>query len=153
MTLTREEILNQPAGRKLDRWIQEHIFKWIPWKEQRGDYFAITFQKPGDREPFMKTQRREEAKQRYQIIPYSEINDMLHDVYGDKNWSTDISAAWEVEEKIAVLEKEGHYVKALCDVVGTPRDGTRTLAMDDWRMLHAKPEQRCKAALLAVLNL
>ncbi|MEK3717939.1 hypothetical protein [Paenibacillus sp. FSL R7-0333] len=85
--------------------------------------------------------------------------DMLH--CGPKGWrvaedyypSNHIGDTWEMEEQIAVLEKEGYYVKALCDVVGTPRDGTRILAMDDWRMLHAKPEQRCKAALIAVLNL
>lgn len=67
--------------------------------------------------------------------------------------SEDISASWEVEERIASRKDQGWYVRALCDIVGTPRDGTRTLAMDDWRLIHATPEQRCKAALLAVLNL
>lgn len=153
MTLTREEILAMEPGRKLNRLVQEHILKWIPWQEGRGDYTAIVYQKPGEREPYMKSLRWETAKERYSVITYAEINEMVHAVYGDKEWSTEISAAWEVEERIAVLEREGHYVKALCDVVGTPRDGTRILAMDDWRMLHARPEQRCKAALLAVLNL
>ncbi|MNC33206.1 hypothetical protein D3C75_815900 [compost metagenome] len=146
MTLTREEILNQPPGRKLDRWIQEHIFNWIPWAEQRRDYTAIVYQKPGEREPYMRTQRWEEAKERYSIIPYSEIDFLLHAVYGDEDWSTSISAAWEVFVKFD-LPSVGMYVDQddnewfTCNI-GTHRATGKTA-----------PEAICKCALLAVLNL
>lgn len=124
MTLTREEIQGMKPGKKLNDLVMQHIFKMK--KEPVGESFTWVY----------------------------EVDEKIMD------WrphyfspSADICAAWDMEEHISGIEKEGYYVKALCDVVGTPRDGTRMLAMDDWRMLHAKPEQRCKAALLAVLNL
>lgn len=129
MTLTREEIINQPPGIQLDQWVSVHVMGFEIRKEYLRD------------QSFYEFYYREGYK--YENVHYPD------------EWqpSRFIDVAWEVEEHIAVLEKEGHYVNALCDVVGTPRDGTRVLAMDDWRMLHAKPDQRCKAALLAVLNL
>ncbi|MDH6373556.1 hypothetical protein M2444_005388 [Paenibacillus sp. PastF-3] len=96
MTLTREEILNQSSGRKLDRWIQEHVFNWIPWAEQRGDYLIVAFQKPGESEPYKRSQNWKSQMDRYSVIQYSDLDPMKHAVYGDKDWSTDISAAWEV---------------------------------------------------------
>lgn len=124
MTLTREEILAKKQSKELNDLVMQHIFKMK--KKPEGESFTWVDEVDGD------------------------IVDWQPAYFSP---STNISAAWDVEERIAVLEKEGQYVKALCDVVGTPRDGTRELAMDDWRILHAKPEQRCKAALLAVLNL
>lgn len=149
MTLTREEILNQPPGRKLDRWIQEHIFKWIPWAEQRREYIAIVYQKPGEREPYTRVQNWEKEKERYSIIPYSEIDFLLHAVYGDEDWSTNISAAWKVDEKIRELgldEVWGNRISRIIFMDNERPSGTFDIA-------HASAEQRCKAALLAVLNL
>ncbi|OME59466.1 hypothetical protein [Paenibacillus odorifer] len=124
MTLTREEIQGMKSGKKLNDLVMQHIFKMK--KEPVGESFTWVYEVDG------------------------KIMDWRPHYF---NPSADISAAWEVEEFIAKRNDHGWYVRALCDVVGTPRDGTRVLAMDDWRMLHAKPEQRCKAALLAVLNL
>lgn len=59
-----------------------------------------------------------------------------------------ISAAWEVEEKIKELRLQAKYCEALKQVViGTGE----YVGMFDY--IHATPEQRCKAALLAVLDL
>ncbi|ASA25403.1 hypothetical protein [Paenibacillus donghaensis] len=154
MTLTREEILAMEPGRQLNRLVQEHILKWIPWQEGRGDYTAIVYQNPGEREPYMRTQRWETAKERYSIIAYSDIDEMVHAVYGDKGWSTDISAAWEVEERILALylnEQPGlidDYIDSLMDVIRKEHGFSPA-----FRLAHATPEQRCKAALMAVLGL
>ncbi|OME58207.1 hypothetical protein BSK59_08465 [Paenibacillus odorifer] len=60
----------------------------------------------------------------------------------------DISAAWEVEECIKELRVHTRYVACLKQVlVGTGE----YVGMFDY--IHATAEQRCKAALLAVLNL
>ncbi|MEK5416333.1 BC1872 family protein [Paenibacillus sp. FSL L8-0708] len=60
----------------------------------------------------------------------------------------DISEAWEVEERIKVLRLHTGYVSCIKQVlVGTGE----YVGMFDY--IHATAEQRCKAALLAVLNL
>ncbi|MEK5419398.1 BC1872 family protein [Paenibacillus sp. FSL L8-0708] len=65
-----------------------------------------------------------------------------------KQYSKDISAAWEVEERIKVLRLHTGYVSCIKQVlVGTGE----YVGMFDY--IHATAEQRCKAALLAVLNL
>ncbi|KGE20609.1 BC1872 family protein [Paenibacillus wynnii] len=102
MTLTREEILNQPAGQILNQWVAVNIMCFDPGVVQYGDWCP----------------------------------------------SEDISAAWEVEEKIKEMAKDeplhiGYYMTELILIVGS----------NGFNMIHATPEQRCKAALLAVLNL
>lgn len=63
----------------------------------------------------------------------------------DWNPGEDISAAWEVEETFkSDTGKQAAYVKCLKDVLGD------NAYMFDF--IHATPEQRCKAALLAVLE-
>jgi hypothetical protein len=155
MTLTREEIINQRPGRQLDRWIQEHIFNWVPWAEQRRDYVVVTFQKPGEREPYRGSQNWESQMECYSIIQFSEIDPMKHAVYGDKDWSTDISAAWEV---VTHLMNDHKDVKVLCVSFEVNRlfdcivhDGEQQLSVA--AMQSSAAEAICKAALLAVLNL
>lgn len=147
MTLTREEIINQRPGRQLDRWIQEHVFNWVPWAEQRGDYLVVTFQKPGEREPYRGSQNWESQMERYSIIQFSEIDPMKHAVYGDKDWSTDISAAWKVLDKVIEMGMEvnvGYYQKWDCAL-----DYRST----QWNeQADTAPEAICKTALLAVLG-
>ena len=67
-------------------------------------------------------------------------------------YSTDISAAFEVE-KIAIEKDPAMYVHALASVVfGCSQvqdiSDIRKICM----LIHATPEQRCKAALLAVME-
>lgn len=149
--MTREEILAMEPGRELDRLIQEHVFKWIPWQEGRGDYTAIVYQKPGEQEPYMRTQRWEIAKERYSIIPYSEINEMVHAVYGDKYWSSDISAAWEVVDKlkIAIIPQSPSAPKELSYYAEYENE---PYVKKIHVFAETAPEAICKVALLAVLE-
>ena len=60
-------------------------------------------------------------------------------------YSTNISAAMEVENRIAELGLENEYTIALWDAVGTGTPSSRSL----WFCIHATPEQRCLAAIEA----
>ena len=104
--LTREEILNEPAGRKLDAWVAEKVMGLpVTAKKKRFEYVHIA--------PF----------------------------------STDISAAWEVVEKM----QQTKFVRVQCDngdywckiggeILGVKAQGdTAPLAI-------------CRAALLAVID-
>lgn len=64
-----------------------------------------------------------------------------------KRYSRDISAAYEVEEKIKELGLQVKYTQALkLLIIG---EGEYAGMFD---FIHATPEQRCKAALIAVLE-
>jgi hypothetical protein len=78
-------------GAELDLKVVEVLFRWIAWMEQRGELTYVVFQKLGDREPYMRTQRWEEAMKRYKQIPFSEINCIKHIVCGVPEFST----TWE----------------------------------------------------------
>ncbi|MDP9675374.1 BC1872 family protein [Paenibacillus polymyxa] len=63
-------------------------------------------------------------------------------------YSLEISSAWEAEKKIKELRLQAKYCIALKQIViGTGE----YVGMFDY--IHATPEQRCKAALLAVLDI
>lgn len=62
-------------------------------------------------------------------------------------YSKMISAAWEVEEKIKELRLHVKYCQALKEVVISTGE---YVGLFDY--IHATPEQRCKSALLAVLE-
>lgn len=71
--------------------------------------------------------------------------DEYRDGWVRKRYSEDMSAAWEVEEAFKDdMSKQGRYVSSLKDVLGE-----NSLMFD---FIHATPAQRCKAALLAVLE-
>lgn len=65
-----------------------------------------------------------------------------------KPYSKDISAAWEVEDQIKELRVHTGYVSCLKQVLASTGE---YVGMFDY--IHATAEQRCKAALLAVLKL
>lgn len=67
-------------------------------------------------------------------------------------YSTDISVAFEMEnhlEQIGLVDEYGFQVYAITEADET-RAGIRNTNM--FKIVHASPEQRCKAALLAVLE-
>lgn len=125
--MTREEILAMEPGRNLNALVATNLMGW-----ELTDVHETV----------------------YDIEGRPEGGSLWRDDEGDAAWlpdySNSLTAAWEVEELMS--DDMGKYVKALCDVVGTPRDGTRLFASDDWRLIHASPSDRCKAALLAVLG-
>lgn len=60
------------------------------------------------------------------------------------NYSTDISAAWEMEEE--AYRNNGEYTRLLAKIT---QSEVLPYWINQFRLLHATPEQRCKAALLA----
>lgn len=150
--MTREEILNMKPGGELDLLVMEHVFKMVAWEERRGDYLHVTFQSSGDREPYMRTRDWQSRKERYRVIPFSEINLMKHIVYGVKDCSSDISAAWEVWNK---MFQEGFIFK-----LSQFSDGTYQIEVFSIQKgflfpsdyFATAPEAIVKAALLAVIE-
>ena len=66
--------------------------------------------------------------------------------------STDICAAYEMEEEIEQRGLAEAYVRALIDITtgNLMRHDLRGLYEDDmWKVAHASPAQRCRAALAA----
>lgn len=63
-------------------------------------------------------------------------------------YSTDIAAAWEVEEKIKELGLQRKYAEALGIVIA--ESGHKGLYVEPFELIHATPEQRCLAALKAI---
>jgi hypothetical protein len=66
-------------------------------------------------------------------------------------YSTDISSAWEMEEALYAKTPDMgmRYAKELINLMGI-RDDRRLSHLS--KLIRATPEQRCKAALLAVME-
>ena len=120
--MTRDEILSMEPGRELDVLVMRIVFK--AEKKDIGD----------------------------ECYWVSEVN-------GEEvcwpRWfspSTDISSAFEAEE-IAIEKDPAMYIHALAGVVF---DYNQVQDISDIKklclLIHATPEQRCKAALLAVMD-
>lgn len=150
-TMTWEEIQNTNQGTDLNLLVAEHVMKWIAWKEQRGEYTYVIFQRPGEREPYMRSKNWQAEQKRYEQIRYSEINRNKHIVMGLNEWSTDISAAWEVVEE---LQGSHLYtdIRTCADFyevwIIDHATGKETVTVAHPKLPHAI----CKAALLAVLG-
>lgn len=84
---------------------------------------------------------------------YKGNNSYVKETYERITWrivptySTNMSLAWRVEEQIKELGLRVQYTVALKSVV---LNSGEYVGMFDY--IHATPEQRCKSALLAVLN-
>lgn len=150
--MTRDEVLAMKPGPSLNLLVAEKVLGWIAWEEKRGEYTYVVFQRPGEHEPYRKMKGRETEKERYRKIPFSEIDRNKHIVAGEKDWSTDISAAWEVAEKVFDslsfrIGREGYTVNESgmweCQIGGLNQSIKARTA----------PEAICKAALLAVMDL
>jgi hypothetical protein len=66
----------------------------------------------------------------------------LHVVGENKPYSTDIAAMWEVEEMIYQKGLAEKYITNLILITGST----------GFHLVHASPADRCKAALLAVMD-
>ncbi|KQY83756.1 hypothetical protein ASD24_29555 [Paenibacillus sp. Root52] len=146
--LTMEKILSENSSTQLNGWVQEHVLGWIAWAEQRKDYISITFQKPGEREPYRIYKDWESMKERYTVIPYSQIDIYQHAVYGDGEFSTNIAATWQVEERFHEPRLRARYTNQLKKIMLSSKG-----ECDTYDMIHASPADRCKAAIMTVLNL
>ena len=66
-------------------------------------------------------------------------------------WSTDIAAAWRLEERIAELGLIDEYCVYLNAIANTHWDEGKRQPQQ-WQLIHATPEDRCRAASMAVEN-
>ena len=147
--MNKEQILEMGRN-ELNLAIAEKVLGWTAWEEKRGEYTYIVFQKPGEREPYKKTQKWETAMQRYRQIGFDEIDPFNHIVTGVKEWSSDIAAAWEVVEKPEIMDRIqiGVYPTSFGKWVARSfMPGYEITVQAD-----RAPEAICKAALLAVLE-
>lgn len=116
--MTRDKVLAMEPGIELDDEIRL-MFGWTKYREKEDGTFACWVTPEGKQWTYPSSGR----------LP---------------RYSTDISAAWEVEEKIKVMSIDvvRQYVSNIYEVSG-----------HGFVAIHASPEDRCKAALLAVLGL
>lgn len=142
--MTKEEIM-QLEGRELDKAVAKIIFegRTITKQSRLSDrtMYLLVSGRPEEMKPFGKGKTiitawwRLSEEEAWQKCPY---------------YSSDISAAWEVEEVIAGM---GHpeicrYMRTLAEVTGHKLD----YLLGAFKIAHASPSDRCKAALLAVME-
>lgn len=138
--LTREQVMSVAPGTDLNVMVAEHIFGWRRIQGPTHDYDGAV-----EHGEVLVPLDMSEAHAYAMMPPRGRIP--LY-IFVNREWSSDMSAAWEVEEKIKQLKLHVKYCGDLKRIViGTGE----YVGMFDY--IHATPEQRCKAALLAVLDL
>lgn len=120
--MNREQILAMEAGGELSQKVAEEIMKECYHQHWDGDKDSITCLKCGESRFY---HQRSQA------------------------YSTDISAAFQVEEKIKELKLIEQYANQLIFLATTLSMNARQVL---FAVAHASPEIRCKAALLAKLE-
>ena len=130
--MTRDEVLAMKPGRELDALVIRHILN-IPIVKS-VDLFS--------QEPFPAAWWVEDEGW---YVAYERDEDGL--IYMPFNPSEDIAAAWEVEEEINKRNLRVVYCQALKTVMHSKDE---YVGMFDF--VHASPADRCKAALLAVMD-
>jgi len=144
-----------PAGREMDALVAEKVMGWLAWSERRPEYIHVVFQRPGEREPFMKFRNPEAERARYAPMAFGDIDPMNHVVCDIPRYSTEIAAAWEVVERLRADKVMGGASIAAVNAPddATPGewcvewfDGNRTL---DCATGDTAPLAICRAALKA----
>ncbi|WP_156088563.1 BC1872 family protein [Mycobacterium tuberculosis] len=127
--MKRGDILVMESGRKLDALVAEEVMGFTVYQAvEANNYYRLLDSDGHAVDPFGGERETEEEA----------WNDCYY-------YSTDMSAAWEVEEIFkGEVGFRASYVARLKEVLGP------NAWMFDF--VHATPEQRCKAALLAVLE-
>ncbi|MEC0241996.1 hypothetical protein P4H66_19520 [Paenibacillus dokdonensis] len=146
--MTREEIMALEPGRELDAMIAEALFGWRKIKGPQYDYDGPCESNDVLLPP---TITSEEEAFRFMpprgVIPYT--------YFLNHKWSTDISAAWEVVEKMCheslafSFRLDYHYVLHFARFIHN--DSSYELEDGEYKSRSA-PEAICKAALLAVMD-
>ncbi|MNW50608.1 hypothetical protein D3C74_280640 [compost metagenome] len=148
MSLTRDQILAMESGCELDALIGKLVInaapeiKWWAVNEEENVIFA-------------------DCNYKSEAEEWLDELAAMHEDHGIKivrkelfrNYSGSMPAAWEVEENL-LLKHPGvqtRYVWRLRLVTGW--EDKQPAFREDFKLIHATPEERCKAALLAVLNL
>lgn len=143
--MTRDEIEAMPAGRELDRLVAEKVMGWSIYRYDKdipeNCYFMLVTEQydPVTEDMGLRAGERKTEEEAW--------NDNYH-------FSTDISAAWEVVEKIGekrfdveiMRRTDGRYF-ATCIKVGNP---LKDRLFEVHAEAGAAPLAICKAALLAM---
>jgi len=127
--MTRDEILSMEAGRELDAWIAEKVMHLCVLDDVQGYGDGCVMSDKGFGE-----------WGKHPMYGKVEDPDIL------PPYSTDISAAFEVEEEMRGDEiwwKYTNYVKRIILL--------KKGSCNEFDMMHAPADTRCKAALLAVM--
>jgi len=141
--MTRDEILNMPAGREMDALVAEKVMGWINVEKTTWSNFRADGTRFGGGEELRGT-----PPNHYDINPV---------MYPVKNYSTDIAAAWQVVEKMqAAHEWYFHfgnklYIFNIVDDNGEPEEDHR-ITLVAHNTSHTAPLAICRAALLAVME-
>jgi hypothetical protein len=149
--MNRKDIENMPAGEKMDCLIAVEVMGWKTWLTKRGDYNYIAWQRGKDG-PWMGTRDWKTARQNYWEFDISEYDPMKH-VLGDvPKFTRDISAAWQVVEKMA---SKGYYFELDYDLcawtaVFTSADTGIKTSVNTTKSNAA--EEICRCALIALLE-
>jgi len=148
--LTRKEILSMKAGSELEILVAEKVMGWRRWTCSDYD-FKIADLFPPD------TTIGQHGTWTMQNLPFAEYAGVLVPQY-----SRSIDVAFAVENEIAKRFLMIDYIRELRNLVMTPGqidakfhwdiDEDTTNLLHIWRFTHATPEQRCKAALLAIME-
>jgi hypothetical protein len=106
--MTATDLAQDPA--RLNALVEVHVFGRECWREQRGNYTYVYFSDK-DRKPWTLYRDAEDARARFSPLSIADIDPHKHIVLGVHDYSTDISAAWEVVEKIggATIMTPGAY--------------------------------------------
>jgi len=130
--MTRDEVLAMKPGRELDALVAEKVMGWR----------KKTF--PGGGGGF--TAWVDENEKVMKLISNSTMSETCYrcDYFRP---STDTAAVWEVEEEIDKRNLRVAYCQALQIVIRSQKDYVTT-----FDYVHASPADRCKAALLAVME-
>ena len=130
--MTRDEVLAMKPGRELDALVAEKV---MGWRKKTL---------PGGGGGF--TAWVDENEKVMKLISNSTMSETCYrcDYFRP---STDIAAVWEVEEEIDKRNLRVAYCQALQIVIRSQKDYVTT-----FDYVHASPADRCKAALLAVME-
>lgn len=127
---TREEILAEPAGPRMDAWVAEYVMNWPVTKDAFGQGFA-----------------------RFVLKTETTTVAMQEGVGGiEVRWqpSAYISAAWEAIAAIRdkIFSKRLAFHNALREIIPTPDGG---VVAWPWALMHLEPIHICRAAVAATL--
>lgn len=133
--MLREEITEIKIGREMDALIAVNVMGWVPawgnwWLGLQFGEFNCQIGKASN--------WMAEAPESHGV-EYRGKNYWSH--HSTVNWkpSLSIENSYEVEGRIEELGLQEKYSNELCKITGV---------LSGWGLIHATPEQRCKAALI-----
>jgi len=126
---------------KINLLVAEHIFG-----AERGEYVY------GPKEAMPEGTREEQwaipPDQRLFFAWFTPPGERTEPILGYcyRNFSEEISEAWQVEERLTKMKLQDEYINHLRGIV----NANEWVENEEWLMVHASPKERCLAALRAV---